>query len=64
MKQTGRPIFFTTIILAAGCSTAAVGSFSPTIYFGLVSSLVVAMALVADLILLPAALLIISPRMR
>lgn len=64
MTQTGRPIIFTSIILAAGCATAAIGSFSPTVYFGLVSALVVVMALVADLVLLPAALLIIAPRMR
>ncbi len=62
MEQTGRPIIFTSLILAAGCATTMVGSFSPTIYFGLVSATVVVLALIADLVMLPAALIIVAPR--
>jgi predicted RND superfamily exporter protein len=63
MKQTGRPIIFTSIILAAGFSVLMLGSFSTTVCFGMVSAFVLLTALVADLVMLPAALLILHPRL-
>lgn len=59
IEQTGRPIVVTSVVLAASFAVLALGSsFAPNIYFGLVAALVILFAVVADLIVLPAALLI------
>jgi len=63
MQQTGRPIILSSLILAAGFSALLIGSFHPTICFGLVSAFVLLMALVADLVVLPAALVVLRPRL-
>jgi predicted RND superfamily exporter protein len=62
MAQTGRPIILTSLILAAGFLTLIVSRFTPNMAFGLVSAVVVVLAMAADLILLPAALIIIRPK--
>ena len=62
MEQTGRPIIYTSVILVAGFSVLLLGSFTPTVCFGLVSAFVLSVALAADLLVLPAALLAIRPR--
>jgi len=59
----GRPIVTTSIALAGGFLVLVFGSFSPNINFGVVSAAIVALALVADLILLPALLMIFQPRL-
>jgi len=61
MTQTGRPIMLTSLILSAGFGLMVFGSFSPNIHFGLVAAIVILIALVADLVLLPAALLVLRP---
>lgn len=61
MAQTGRPIIVTTVALALGFATLLLGSFWPNVAFGLVASVVVLMALVADLVLLPAVMLVVRP---
>ena len=62
MDQTGRPIISTGLILAAGFSILLWGTFTPTWCFGLVSAFVILVALAADLLVLPAALLVLRPK--
>jgi hypothetical protein len=57
----GRPIILTSVILMAGFAVMMVGSFNPSIQFGAVSALVIGYALMADLLLLPAALRVMRP---
>ncbi len=64
MHQTGRPIVITSVVLAIGFSILLLASFTPNIYFGLVSAIIVLLAVVADLVILPAALVIIRPSFR
>ena len=58
MSGAGRAIIVTSLILASGLSVLAVGSFAPSMYFGVVTAAVILVALVADLVVLPAALLV------
>jgi predicted RND superfamily exporter protein len=62
MRRTGRPITLTSFILAAGFAIIMLGSFTTTVSFGLVSAFVLLTALVADLVVLPAALLVFRPK--
>ena len=64
MHQTGRPIILTSLILAGGFGTMIFGSFTPNVAFGAVSAVVILMAVAADLLLLPAALLVLRPKVR
>jgi len=57
MTETGRPIIVTSLVLAAGFLVLGLGSYTPNVHFGLVSATVVLLAVVADLVLLPAMLL-------
>ncbi|MCA9527794.1 MAG: MMPL family transporter, partial [Myxococcales bacterium] len=58
MSQTGRPIIVTSVVLALGFATLGFGSFTPNVAFGVVSAVVILCALLADLLLLPAVLLV------
>jgi predicted RND superfamily exporter protein len=60
MMDTGRPIIITSIVLCSGFLTLTLASFTPNIYFGLISSVVISLAVVADLVLLPAVLVILN----
>jgi uncharacterized protein len=62
MNETGRPIVITSVILAVSFAVLAFGNFAPNAHFGVVSALVIIFAVLADLILLPAALLMIRPK--
>ncbi len=62
MRETGHAILVTSIALACGFGILCTGSFAPSINFGIVAAEVIILAVVADLILLPAALLLIQPR--
>ena len=62
MRQTGRPITVTSVVLASGFSILLLGNFTPNIYFGLVSTVIILAAVIADLVVLPAALLVVRPR--
>ena len=44
MRQTGRPIILTSVILVLGFAVLTLGSFTPTVCFGLVCSFVVTIA--------------------
>jgi predicted RND superfamily exporter protein len=49
----GRALFYTSVIIIAGFSVLALSNFIPSILFGLLTGLAMAMALVANLTLLP-----------
>ncbi len=54
----GRAMFYTSTIIMIGFSILVFSNFIPTIYFGLLTMVAMFMAIVADLLLLPALLLI------
>jgi predicted RND superfamily exporter protein len=54
MNSVGRPIVFTSIVLAVGFLILVLASFSPLINFGLLSGIVIILALFFDLAVLPA----------
>ncbi|MGL1901721.1 MAG: MMPL family transporter [Fibrobacterales bacterium] len=56
-KQVGRPLLFTSIILIAGFGILMLSQFAMSSDMGLYCSVVIALALIADFILLPAMLL-------
>jgi len=63
VEKTGRPIVITSVVLSSSFSIMAFGSFTPNINFGVISALVILLALTADLVILPAALRIIRPQL-
>ncbi|MDA3789852.1 MAG: MMPL family transporter, partial [Desulfobacula sp.] len=56
--RKGRAIITTTLILSAGFSVLALSSFVPTIQFGILTTIIMLTAIVGDLVLLPAVLLL------
>jgi predicted RND superfamily exporter protein len=54
INLTGRPIIFTSIVLALGFSVLILGSFNPVVNFGILAGLVIALAVFFDLVVLPA----------
>jgi predicted RND superfamily exporter protein len=52
--ETGRPIIFTSLVLSLGFLIFVFASFNPIIHFGILSALVIMLALVFDLVVLPA----------
>lgn len=54
------PLIYTTILLVLGFGLFVIGEFTPNIYFGVLCSLVLSMALFLDLIFLPATMLVAS----
>lgn len=60
-RIAGRPIVFTSIILFAGFGVLILGSFRPTRLFGALTGTTMVLALMGDLILLPALLLRLKP---
>ncbi len=56
----GRPIIFTSIALSLGFLVLIFASFNPIIHFGLLTSLVIVLAVLFDLLVLPAILGLIS----
>ena len=59
----GRAMYFTSITIIAGFSTLAFSNFVPTIYFGLLTALAMLFAMLANLTILPA-LLVLHPAYR
>lgn len=55
-NQAGRAVVFTSIILVLGFSVMLMGSFIPYIYVGLFAASIMSLALLGDLIFLPAIL--------
>lgn len=62
MEATGRPIIITSVVLSAGFLVLMLGSFAPNIYFGMITAIIVVLALICDIVVLPAALVIIRPK--
>ncbi len=59
--SVGRPLTFTTIILANGFSVLAISVFQENVTFGYLAGFAFTWALLADLILLPALLILLKP---
>ncbi len=57
----GKGIYFTNLTVIAGFSILILSSFTPTIYFGLLTALAMFAALLANLILLPRLLVVFKP---
>jgi predicted RND superfamily exporter protein len=57
----GHAIYYTTITLIVGFSILSLSNFIPTIYFGLLTVLAIAVALLASLTLLPQLLVLVKP---
>lgn len=62
ITEVGRPITVTSIILSVSFLILLLGSFTPNIHFGGVTSIVVLLALFADLLILPSAMYLIRPK--
>lgn len=57
-SETGKALTVTTVVLVVGFGTLAFGSFSPNVYFGIMTAVILTTALVVDLVFLPALLLV------
>ena len=62
IRVTGRALVMTTVILAAAFLSMLVASFTPNNNFGMLCAYTICLALVADLIVLPAAIALIRPK--
>ncbi len=62
MTESGRAVVFTSIVLVSGFSVMLLGSFIPYIYTGMFAATIMALALLGDLIFLPALLYWIDGR--
>lgn len=62
-ESIGRAMYFTSITIIAGFSALAFSNFVPTIYFGLLTALAMLFAMLANLTILPA-LLVLNPAYR
>ncbi|MFQ5666247.1 MAG: RND family transporter [Candidatus Binatia bacterium] len=58
VRTVGRPILITSVALSAGFLIVCLSNFQPIRYFGILASMTMAVALIADLLLLPALLLV------
>jgi predicted RND superfamily exporter protein len=61
-RTVARPIIFTSVVLAIGFGSNSISAFKPNAYFGLVSALTLLVAMFANLLLLPAMLVVRPPR--
>ncbi|RMF21654.1 MAG: hypothetical protein D6760_09040, partial [Deltaproteobacteria bacterium] len=52
--DAGRPVVYTSVVLALGFSVLTLASFAPVTHFGALAAVVVVVALACDLVLLPA----------
>lgn len=64
MVRSGRPVVFTTVILAAGFGVNALSSFPTNARVGVIGAFVIVLALLGDLFVLPPLLLLGSKRGR
>jgi len=61
LHDTGRAIIMTSLTLTAAFWLMLLSSFYPNIYFGLLTGVAILLAVIADLIVLPAALALVPP---
>ncbi len=59
--SVGRAMYYTSVIVIAGFSILALSNFMPTIYFGILTGVAMAVAMIANLTLLPVLLLLSKP---
>jgi predicted RND superfamily exporter protein len=59
--SVGRAMYYTSITVIIGFSILALSSFTPTIYFGLLTGFAMTAALIANLTLLPILLITLKP---
>jgi predicted RND superfamily exporter protein len=59
--SVGRAMYYTSITVIIGFSILALSSFTPTIYFGLLTGFAMTVALIANLTLLPILLITLKP---
>jgi len=52
-EVVGRPVIITTIVMTGSMGMLTLGSFAPSIHFGVIAMTIVIVALFADLLLLP-----------
>jgi uncharacterized protein len=64
MTFTGTALIYTTLLLVACFGLYMIGDFIPTFHFGLLCGVVLTMALLIDLMFLPAVLLLLDQRKR
>lgn len=57
-RSIGRAMYFTSTVIVIGFSILVFSNFLPTVYFGLLTALAMAMALIANLAVLPALLVV------
>ncbi|MEH6581079.1 MAG: MMPL family transporter [Halioglobus sp.] len=57
----GRALYYTTITVVAGFSMLALSNFNPNIYFGLLTVLAMAVAVIGALLLLPRLIMLFKP---
>ena len=62
MKNAGRAVMFTSFILIVGFSVMLFASFKPFLYTGAFSALIMLLALLGDLLILPALLYVLDGR--
>ncbi|MBU2864741.1 MMPL family transporter [Reinekea forsetii] len=60
-QSIGKAIFYTSITIIMGFSILMLSNFKPTIYFGVLTALAMAVALLGSLTLLPRLILIVRP---
>ena len=60
-ESVGNAMYYTSLTIVIGFSILTLSNLIPTIYFGILTMLVMIAALIADLILLPKLLLLIKP---
>lgn len=63
LMGVGRALTTTSVVLAAGFIVTTLASFNAPIYFGLLSTVTIVVALIADLFLLPVLLVVLHPLM-
>ena len=63
LRETGRAIAMTSIVLVAAFWLLCLASFVPNIHFGFLCGLAIGLALIANLVVLPAVLALFKPRL-
>lgn len=64
METVGSSILMTSVVLIGGFSCMATSEFLPSAHFGIFTCLAIAMALILDVFIVPALLLLFNPRVK
>lgn len=62
MNESGRAVVFSSMVLVSGFSVLCFGSFTTVIYVGMFGAIIMSLALIGDLLILPAILYLIDGR--